>query len=36
MPKYKFLINKHFHDPIALTEYSSDMEDVYKNIDERR
>ena len=39
--KYKFLINKreriglkHFHGPKAFIEYSNDMQDVYKNIDE--
>ena len=39
--KYQFLINKrestvlkHFDDPKAFIEYSSDMQDVYKNIDE--
>ena len=39
--KYQFLINKresrglkHFNDPKAFLEYSSDMQDVYKNIDE--
>ena len=39
--KYQFLINKresmaldHFNDPKAFIEYSSDMRDVYKNIDE--
>ena len=39
--KYQFLINKresiglkHFDDPKAFIEYSNDMEDVYKNIDE--
>ena len=39
--KYQFLINKrkstgvkYFHDPKAFTEYSSDMQDVYENIDE--
>ena len=39
--KYQFLINKkestwlkHFNDPKAFIEYSNDMEDVYKNIDE--
>ena len=39
--KYQFLINKrestglkHFNDPKAFTEYSIDMQDVYKNIDE--
>ena len=40
-PKYQFLINKrestglkHFNDPKAFIEYSNDMHDVYKNIDE--
>ena len=39
--KYQYLINKregvginHFKDPRAFTEYSNDMCDVYKNIDE--
>ena len=39
--KYQILINKrkstglkHFNDPKAFTEYSNDMQDVYKNIDE--
>ena len=39
--KYQFLINKrgstglkHFKDPKAFIEYSNDMQDVYKNIDE--
>ena len=39
--KYQYLINKrevvgidHFNDPKAFTEYSNDMRDVYKNIDE--
>ena len=39
--KYLYLINKrervginHFDDPKALIEYSNDMQDVYKNIDE--
>ena len=39
--KYEILMNKresvglkHFNDPKALIEYSNDMEDVYKNIDE--
>ena len=38
-PKYQFLINKresirlkHFNDPKAFIEYSNDMHDVYKNI----
>ena len=39
--KYQHLINKregvgidHFNDPKAFIEYSNDMHDVYKNIDE--
>ena len=39
--KYQFLINKrestglkHFYDPKAFIEYSNDMQDVDKNIDE--
>ena len=39
--KYQFVINKrestglkHFNDPKAFIEYSNDMQDVYKNIDE--
>ena len=39
--KYQFLINKrertglkHFNYPKAFIEYSNDMQDVYKNIDE--
>ena len=39
--KYQYLINKregvgidHFNDPKAFVEYSNDMRDVYKNIDE--
>ena len=39
--KYQFLTNKrkgtglkHFNDPKAFIEYSNDMHDVYKNIDE--
>ena len=39
--KYQFLINKresiglkHFNDPKAFIEYSNDMQDFYKNIDE--
>ena len=39
--KYQFLINKresiglkYFNDPKAVIEYSNDMQDVYKNIDE--
>ena len=38
-PKYQFLINKrestglkHFNDPKAFIEYSNDMHDIYKNI----
>ena len=38
--KYRFLINKkestglkHLNDPNAFTEYSNDMQDVYKNIE---
>ena len=38
--KYQFLINKrpstglkHFNDSIAFIEYSSDMDDIYKNIE---
>ena len=40
-PKYQLLINKresaglkHFDDPNAFIEYSNDMLDAYKNIDE--
>ena len=40
-PKYQFWINKresiglqHFKDPKAFIEYSNDMHDVYKNIDD--
>ena len=40
-PKYQFFINKrespglkHFDDPNAFIEYSTDMLDAYKNIDE--
>ena len=40
-PKYQYLINKrqgvginHFNDPEAFIEYSNDMHDVYKNVDE--
>ena len=40
-PKYQFLINKresiglkHFNDPKAFIEYSNDMQDVYKNIND--
>ena len=39
--KYQYLINKreqvgldHFNDPKTFMEYSNDMEDVYKNIEE--
>ena len=39
--KYQLLINKresiglkHFNEVKAFTEYSNDMQDVYKNIDE--
>ena len=39
--KYQYLINKregvgmdHFNNPKAFIEYSNDMHDVYKNIDE--
>ena len=39
--KYKYLINKrenvglnHFNDPKAFMEYSNDMQDVYKNIED--
>ena len=39
--KYQYLTNKregvgidHFNDPKAFIEYSNDMQDVYKNIDE--
>ena len=39
--KHQYLINKregvgmdHFNDPKAFIEYSNDMHDVYKNIDE--
>ena len=39
--KYQFLINKrertglkHFNDPKAFIEYSNDIQDVYKNMDE--
>ena len=39
--KYQYLVNKrekvgldHFDDPKALIEYSNDMQDVYKNIDD--
>ena len=40
-PKYQYLINKregvginHFEDPKAFIEYSNDMHDVYKKIDD--
>ena len=39
--KYQFLINKrestrlkHFNNPKAFSEYSNDMQDIYKNIEE--
>ena len=39
--KYQYLVNaresaglNHFNDPKAFIEYSNDMQDVYKNIDE--
>ena len=39
--KYQYLINKrenvglnHYNDPKAFIEYSSDMQDLYKNIEE--
>ena len=39
--KYQFLINKtesvglkHFNDPKVFIEYSDDMQDVYKNIND--
>ena len=39
--KYQYLINKregvgidHFNDPKVFIEYSNDMQDVYKNLDE--
>ena len=39
--KYQFLINKrestgldHFNDPKAFIEYSNDIQDIYKNIEE--
>ena len=39
--KYQYLINKiesvglnHLNDPKAFIEYSNDMQDIYKNIDE--
>ena len=31
--KYQYLIN-HFNDPKAFMEYSNDMQDVYKNIED--
>ena len=41
MKQYQYLINKsekvglnHYDDPKAFTEYSNDMQDVYKNIEE--
>ena len=41
MKKYQYLINKHekvglnhFNDPKAFMEYSDDMQDVYKNIED--
>ena len=41
MKKYQYLINKrekvglnHFNDPKAFMEYSNDMQDVYKNIED--
>ena len=41
MKKYQYLINKcekvgldHFNDPRAFKEYSNDMQDVYKNIED--
>ena len=40
-PKYQYLINKkkwvginHFNNPKAFIEYSNDMHNVYKNIDD--
>ena len=40
--RYQILINKiestglkHFNDPKVFIEYSNDMQDVYKNIDEK-
>ena len=40
-PKYQYLINKkkwvginHFNDPKAFIEYSNDMHNVYRNIDD--
>ena len=40
-PKYQYVINKresvginHFNDPKAFIDYSNDMHDVYKNIDD--
>ena len=39
--KYQYLLNKresvginHFNDPKAFTDYSNNMHDVYKNIDD--
>ena len=41
MKQYQYLINKsekvglnHYDDPKAFIEYSNDMQDVYKNIEE--
>ena len=41
MKKYQFLINKreiigvdHFNDPKTFIEYSNDIPDIYKNIEE--
>ena len=41
--KYQYLINKregvgikHFNDPKAFIQYSNDMHDIYKNIDEEK
>ena len=41
MKKYQYLINKrekvglgHFKDPKSFIEYSNDMQDVYKNIED--
>ena len=40
-PKYQILINKcdqigtkHFNDPKAITKYSSDIKDIYPNIED--
>ena len=40
-PKYQYLINQrekvgldHFDDPKAFIEYSNDMQDIYKNIED--